>query len=67
MLILFILIHLIFARSKRLDIREIKKEIVSIVRLVYYMLVDNYMYINMFKIERNSMNYCNKCIWANST
>ena len=44
MLICFVLIRLIFARSKRLDIREKKKEIVSIIRLVYYMFIDNYTY-----------------------
>ena len=43
MLIRLVLIRLLFACSKRLAIREIK-EIVSIVRLVYYTLGDNYMY-----------------------
>ena len=49
MLIRFVSIRLIFARSKRLAIWEIK-EIVPIVRLVYYTLVDNTC-INMSKIE----------------
>ena len=43
-LIRFVLFRLIFARSKLLAIWQIKEKIVSTVRLVYYTLVDNYMY-----------------------